>query len=822
MDVNVNKKPSALAGFFKKRNAAHPSAALLGDLAAAVAVFLLARTHLLFGAYPLGLACLAALRGWSALAGLVGGLLAAFGMGSIGYIYAALMIAVIVMRFVVSVAGKGHRVLPESEGVFKELPPLRAAVACIIGFAAALYQLLVAGPTTATLLFAAAMLIAPTVATLLFSGFFEASLSVEELLGRPQDEDNLPRQSGIDSLRFSVGALSLGFFLVVALGGFSLFGMSVAYLFAASATLYVSKRYGALRASAFGLLITLGASPLYAPSFALLGLLSGALWELGAFYALSLGVAGGAVWSSYVGQLSGFLSVAPELLLVSLMIWPLLARLGSPAEVDREESRSALGRLAVRRFTKEREMASGRCVAALEAALSSLSETLRGISRSISEPDCSEYLHAVEGACEKHCNVCPRRRACTGRGAATETIAALIAAGEQVDASALDEIFVRDCGSIGVILADSRAAAATLRASLGAERSVSAVSLDYELLARLLAEAAERDLAERQENTALGLELQRSLAEHGVESCAVAVYGDRHKRLMIGGADLGDASVSNEELRKTLEALCACRLAPLSYAEQSGMVTVETETARRFAVETHRAYRAASSEEVSGDTVSFFENSDEYFYALLSDGMGSGKRAAVTSGVSAVFLEKLLGAGCSKTTVLKMLNNLLRMSGEESSATVDLLELDLLSGHATFIKSGAAPSYVKRGENLFRIRSKTVSVGLTETLDAEKIRFDAEPGDVIIMLSDGVSQSPEDAPWLMEILSGDLGEDLSAVAERIVGVAMGVRDRRDDMSVALVRVCEIGAEKSNAPAARPITEVVISEEGGLQSLEAAV
>ncbi len=822
MDVNANNKPNAFAGFWKKRNAAHPSAALLGDVAAAAAVFLLARTHLLFGTYPLGIACLAALRGWSALAGLLGGLLAALGMGSIGYIYGALLIAVVVMRFIVSLPGEGRRVLPDSEGVFKELPQLRAAVACIVGFSAALYQLLVAGPTTATLLFAVAMLIAPTIGTLLFSGLFDASLTVEELLGRAQDGAVIAWRDRGDSLRLSVGALSLGFFLVVSLGGISVFGMSVAYLFAAAATLCVSKRCGALRASAFGLLITLGASPLYAPSFALLGLLSGALWELGAFYSLSLGVAAGAVWSSYVGQLSGFLSIAPELALVALVIWPLLSRFGTPAELDREESRSARGRLAVRRFMEEREGESGRCVAALKSSLSALSETLRGLAGSISELDASEYLHAVEGACEKHCSVCPRRLACTGRGAATQAIAARIAAGETVDTSCLEETFVRDCGSIGVILADSRAAAAALRSSASGERSVSAVSLDYELVSRLLADAADRDFAERHENTALGLELRRALAERGVEAGAVAVYGDRQKKLMIGGADLGGASVSGEELRRTFEALCACRLEPLSYAEQDGAVTIETETARRFTVETHRAYRAAGNEEVSGDTVSFFENSDEYFYALLSDGMGSGRRAAVTSGVSAIFLEKLLGAGCSKTTVLKMLNNLLRTGGEESSATVDLLELDLLSGHATFIKSGAAPSYVKRGENLFRIRSRTVSVGMTETLDAEKIRFDAEPGDIIVMLSDGVSQSPEDAPWLMEILSGDLGEDLSAAAERIVGVAAGVRDRRDDMSVALVRVCELGAEKREAPAVEPIAEVVISEESGVENLEAAV
>jgi stage II sporulation protein E len=171
-----------------------------------------------------------------------------------------------------------------------------------------------------------------------------------------------------------------------------------------------------------------------------------------------------------------------------------------------------------------------------------------------------------------------------------------------------------------------------------------------------------------------------------------------------------------------------------------------------------------------------------------------------------MFLEKMLGAGNSKTTALKLLNNLVRTGGEESSATVDLLELDLLSGRATFIKSGAAPSYVKRGSNLFRIRSKTVPLGLMRTLDAEKIRFDAEPGDIIIMLSDGISQSSEDAPWLMELLAGEWEEDMDAMAQRIVTIASKTKDRCDDLSVALVRVREIGAEATPTRGESPETE----------------
>ena len=94
------------------------------------------------------------------------------------------------------------------------------------------------------------------------------------------------------------------------------------------------------------------------------------------------------------------------------------------------------------------------------------------------------------------------------------------------------------------------------------------------------------------------------------------------------------------------------------------------------------------------ETVNVFVSRKDYFYALISDGMGTGEDAAFTSELCSVFLEKMLGAGNSIETSLKMLNGFIRSksrasSAGECSATVDLLELDLLTGSASFVKSGA-------------------------------------------------------------------------------------------------------------------------------------
>ena len=124
----------------------------------------------------------------------------------------------------------------------------------------------------------------------------------------------------------------------------------------------------------------------------------------------------------------------------------------------------------------------------------------------------------------------------------------------------------------------------------------------------------------------------------------------------------------------------------------------------------------------------------------------------------------------------------------ECSATVDLMELDLISGRVSFYKSGAAPTYVFRDGGLFKLRSKTVPIGIIRELDAKKISFDVSNGDVIVMVSDGATQGKDECPWLFELLNKSLVcEGLERTAELIIERAR--RDGGDDdVSVVMVKI----------------------------------
>lgn len=197
--------------------------------------------------------------------------------------------------------------------------------------------------------------------------------------------------------------------------------------------------------------------------------------------------------------------------------------------------------------------------------------------------------------------------------------------------------------------------------------------------------------------------------------------------------------------------------------------------------------------EPCGDAISSFE-ADGKFYMLISDGMGSGREAALTASIAAMFLERLLTAGASMETALKMLNRLIRAGERECFATVDLAEIDLKTGEARFVKSGAAPSFVIRDGSLYRLQSKTVPVGIIRALDAEMIKFNVEEGDTVVMLSDGVAKSFEECPWLLDMLTSDedvLAGDAGRAAEKIVRSA-AERGSADDITAGIIRIRRAG------------------------------
>jgi len=160
---------------------------------------------------------------------------------------------------------------------------------------------------------------------------------------------------------------------------------------------------------------------------------------------------------------------------------------------------------------------------------------------------------------------------------------------------------------------------------------------------------------------------------------------------------------------------------------------------------------------ISGDNYTFMELRDKKYVLGLSDGMGSGKNAARNSKVAVDLLEKFLESGFDKDIAIKLINSVLVLkTAAESYATMDISAIDLYSGNVEFVKIGSPPSYIKRKNKVDIIKGASLPAGILENLDLDLFHGKVSAGDLIIMVTDGATDSTfndsESVDWLADFI----------------------------------------------------------------------
>lgn len=170
-------------------------------------------------------------------------------------------------------------------------------------------------------------------------------------------------------------------------------------------------------------------------------------------------------------------------------------------------------------------------------------------------------------------------------------------------------------------------------------------------------------------------------------------------------------------------------------------------------------------QEVSGDAGGWFRDDTGVLWVVLCDGMGSGADAARDSRFAYRLLEQFLSAGIGPEVALATVASALGLRWECTGGftTIDLLELDLKTGEGAVYKLGAGPTYLRRDGVLSRITSSTLPAGLQQGAGPDVSRFRLRPGDLAVLVSDGVTDGTEDE-WVREQIRsfrGDSPKDLA-------------------------------------------------------------
>ena len=229
---------------------------------------------------------------------------------------------------------------------------------------------------------------------------------------------------------------------------------------------------------------------------------------------------------------------------------------------------------------------------------------------------------------------------------------------------------------------------------------------------------------------------------------------------------------------------------------KTNMCKVTIEETPKFHVVSNVSRQCKDGEKSNGDSYSFGKLLDGSYMSIISDGMGSGPQAGRESEAAVELIEKFTSAGFSKITAINTVNSImtLRFSEEEKFSTIDLSTIDLYTGEIDFMKVGAVATFLKSGDNLEIIKSKSLPIGVLDKVDIDIQQMKLKNGDVIVMLSDGVLDYNDEnvgrVDWIVDYLGRNNCNNPKELADGLLAEAKKLSGNRvkDDMTVLVSKV----------------------------------
>jgi sigma-B regulation protein RsbU (phosphoserine phosphatase) len=152
-----------------------------------------------------------------------------------------------------------------------------------------------------------------------------------------------------------------------------------------------------------------------------------------------------------------------------------------------------------------------------------------------------------------------------------------------------------------------------------------------------------------------------------------------------------------------------------------------------------------TSDQAGGDYYDFFPFEDGRWGILIADVAGHGAAAATVMAMLHAILHAYQGSGMHPHLVLEHANSRLVAAGLEGAFTTAFLAIyDPATGEFQFSRAGHNPPRWKRGasgEVLSIEEAGSLPLGVFEPLGATSASIKLEPGDTIVLYTDGITES---------------------------------------------------------------------------------
>ncbi len=208
-----------------------------------------------------------------------------------------------------------------------------------------------------------------------------------------------------------------------------------------------------------------------------------------------------------------------------------------------------------------------------------------------------------------------------------------------------------------------------------------------------------------------------------------------------------------------------------------------------YTVKSGYSQRSMKAGNMCGDTVGIFTSDCGFYNFLISDGMGTGSRAAIDSNLASSVIEKLICSSFSFESACKTVNNALIMkSTDESIATVDAVQINPYNCEALFYKAGGTVSFIRRGDSVTVMEKASLPLGIIRNVPLAREERKLKKGDIVLLLSDGVTNS--DCGWINDELLAWSKSDMQSLACHIASLAAlrSESSTRDDITVVALKI----------------------------------
>lgn len=265
-------------------------------------------------------------------------------------------------------------------------------------------------------------------------------------------------------------------------------------------------------------------------------------------------------------------------------------------------------------------------------------------------------------------------------------------------------------------------------------------------------------------------------------SCSVDKFGRMTVEAKLHNVE--GTRLNRKKILEQLEASCERRFVPPTLRQVEDIVYLTVSEKPQFTPDVGVCQLPESRSGICGDSYTYFGDGTGRFFLLLSDGMGTGGRAAVDGAMTTGLLERLIKAGFGFDCSLKIVNSaLLYKSSEESLSTADIACIDLHTGETSLYKAGAAPTFVRRAGRVGKAESHSLPIGILREVGFDRSSITLKKDDIVVIMSDGAVTSGTD--WICKEIEQYDDGGAQELSERIAEGALRRCDKAhiDDITV---------------------------------------